>query len=182
MPDTNSLRLLVGAMVLNASVVYGQAYPNKPIRILAAPAGGGQDFVARVIAQGISPVLGQAVVIENRAGMISVETVARATPDGYTLLLSGSSFTAVPLLQETLFDPVRDFSPITAADRAPSLLVVHPSLPVNSVKELIALAKAKPGALNYAAGNAGSSPQLAGELFNAMAGVNIIGVKYRGAA
>ena len=172
----------VGMMVWGACGVSGQDYPNKPIRIIASPAGGGQDFVARLIAQGISPILGQAVIIENRAGMISVETVAGAAPDGYTPLFSGSSFTAVPLLQETPFDAVKDFSPVTAVARSASFLVVHPSLPVKNIKELIALAKSRPGALNYVSGVIGGADHLAAELFKAMAGVNIAHIPYSNTA
>ncbi|MBI3939178.1 MAG: tripartite tricarboxylate transporter substrate binding protein [Betaproteobacteria bacterium] len=173
----------VGMMVLAAGVVSGQAYPNKPIRIVAPEAGGGGDFAARLIALGLSGSLGQQVIVENRggaSGIIAGRTVAKAPPDGYTLLFYGSIFWIGALLQDVPYDPVADFSPITLATSSPNILVVHPSLPVNSVKELIALAKARPGELNYAS-TTGSTPHLAAELFKAMAGVNIVRIPYKGA-
>src|SRR5262249_3398291 len=107
-------------------------------------------------------------------------TVAKAQPDGYTLLVASSSFVTGPLLQNLSYDPVRDFAPITKVGSAPNILVVHPSLPVKSVKELIALAKSKPGVLDYAASGAGSAPHLAGELFKSMAGINMTLIQYKG--
>jgi len=166
-------------MVLFADVVSGQNYPNKSLRIVTAGLGGGSDFAARVIAQGITGPLGQPVIVDNRSSNIVGDIVAAAPPDGYTLLVIGSSFWIAPFLQKTSYDPVRDFSPITLAERSPNVLVVHPSVPAKSVKELIAFAKAKPGALNYGSSAPGSSSQLAGELFKAMAGVNIVNVPYK---
>ena len=174
--------LAIGALFIVTGAAFGQDYPTRPIRIIASEPGGGQDFIARLVAQGISGPLGQAVIVDNRPSPIAVDVAAKATPDGYTLLLSGSSFTAAPLLRETSYDPVKDFTPVIAVDRAPSILVVHPSLPVRSVKHLIALAKSKPGALNYGAANIGSSPQLAAELFKFMTHTNIVGIPYKGAA
>jgi tripartite-type tricarboxylate transporter receptor subunit TctC len=176
------LMITAGLMFLYADVVSGQNYPNRPIRMLTTEVGGGADFVARVVAHGLSGVLGQQVIVDNRGGgLIAGEIVARAPRDGYTLLLQGSAFLLAPFLRSSVpYDPVRDFAPITLADSAPSVLVVHPSLPVKSVKELIALAKAKPGELNYAAGSIGATPHLSAELFNTMAGVNITRINYRG--
>ena len=171
-----------GLMVLAAGMVSGQDYPNKPIRIVTSGLGGGTDFVARLIAEGISGPLGQSVVVENRANITGAEIGASATPDGYTLVVQGQALWIGPLLQKLSYDPVKDFSPITLTDRSPGLLSVHPSLPVTSVKELIALAKAKPGQLNYASTAAGSAGHLAGELFKAMAGVNIVWVPYKSMA
>ena len=172
---------LAGLLVLDAGLASGQGYPNKPIRVIASGAGGGQDFVARLIAPGIAAALGQPVIVENRAGgFVSSEIVAKALPDGYTLLITGTSFTVAPLLQKTPYDPVKDFSPVTLLDRAPNVLVIHPSLPVDSVKDLIALAKARPGEINYAAGSTGSASHLAAELFKSMAGVNIVHIPYKG--
>jgi tripartite-type tricarboxylate transporter receptor subunit TctC len=169
----------VGLMVLGAGVVSGQAYPNKPIRIVTAAVGGGSDFTSRLIAQGISVPLGQPVIVDNRSvGISAPEIVAKALPDGHTLLFG--SFWIDTLLYKAPYDPVRDFSPITLATRSPNILVVHPSVPVKSVKELIALTKAKPGELNYGSGGPGSTPHLAGELFKAMAGVNIVHIPYKG--
>ena len=176
------LMMLSGGMVLAADGVCGQNYPIKPVRIITAEAGGGNDFAARLVAPGVSSGLGQQVVIENRGpGTIPSETVARAPADGYTLLLHGSSIWLSSYFQDNVpYDALRDFSPITMVTRAPNVLVVHPSLPVKSVKDLIALAKAKPGELNYGASGAASSPRLAAELFKAMAGVNIVRINYRG--
>ena len=169
-----------GILVLGAGVVAGQDYPNKPIRIVTGPAGGGSDFTARQIAQRITTTLGQPVVIDNRSGVTQGEVVSKAPPDGYTLFVAGSNVWIDPLLQKTPYDTVRDFSPITLAVTSPNILVIHPSLPVKSVKDLIALAKARPGELNYAANAPGSSAHLAGELFKAMTGVNIAHIPYKG--
>ncbi len=173
----------VGMMILGADVLTGQDYPSKPVRIVASEAGGAGDFAARLIAQGLTYSLGQQVIIENRggSGVIPAEVVAKSAPDGYTLLFFASSLWLLPFIQDNVpYDPVRDFSPITLAIRSPNLIVVHPSLPVKSVKELIALAKAKPGELNYASGLTGSSSHLAAELFSSMAGVNIVRIPYKG--
>src|SRR3990170_1805340 len=171
---------LVG-VVLDAGVVSGQDYPNKPIRIVTSSVGGGTDFVARQIAQGISGPLGQQVIVDNRpSGVIPGETVAKAAPDGYTLLAAGGILWMGPLIQKTPYDAVRDFSPISLTARSPNVLVVHPSLPVKSVKELIALARARPGDLNYGSAGQGGSSHLAAELFKSMAGVNIVRIAYKG--
>ena len=170
----------IGMMVLGAGMVFGQNYPNKPIRIVASAAGGSGDFAARLIAQGLSGALSQQVVVDNRGGVIPGEIVSKAPPDGYTLLIDAASFWIGPLLQETPYDPVKDFAPVTLTDSAPNVLVVNPSLPVKSVKELIALAKARPGELNYGSSSTGSSPHLAAELFNMMAGVKIVRVPFKG--
>ena len=170
----------VGLIVLGADVVSGQDYPNKPIRTFTSPAGGSSDIAGRIIMQAISSPLGQQMIIENRAGLIAAETVMRAPPDGYTLLFYSSGLWILPLLQSTPYDPVKDFLPITLAVSTPNILVVHPSLPVRTIKELIALAKARPGELNYASGPTGASNHLAAELFKAMADVNMVRVTYRG--
>ena len=170
-------------MVLGASAACAQGYPTKPIRIVTASPGGGADRVARKISDWISgPLGGQSIIIENHGGVTrSIDIVARALPDGYTLLVAGSTLWTLPLLtSEPLWDPVKDFSPITFATTTPSILVVTPSLPVKSVKDLIALAKAKPGVLNYSASVVGSASHLGVEKFKSMAGVNIVGVNYKG--
>ena len=167
-------------LVLGAGVVSGQNYPNKPIRIVTGAPGGNTDIVPRIISQGISGPLGQQVIIDNRGGIIPIEIVSKAPPDGYTLLFDGATFWIGPLMQETFYDPVRDFSPVTMPVSSPNVLVVHPGVAANSVKELIALAKAKPGQLNYAAGSIGATPHLAVELFKAVAGVNITRINYKG--
>src|SRR5262249_27993951 len=124
----------------------------------------------------------QPVIVDNRGGIIPNEVVAKSPPDGYTVLFSGQSLWIVPLMQTAPYDPIRDFAPVTMASSAPNALVVHPSTRVKSVKELIALAKARPAQLNYGSGAAGSAPHLSGELFKNMAGVNIVWVPYKGVA
>ena len=172
----------IAIMILGASVVSGQNFPNKPIRILTGSAGGGNDAASRLIAGGISGSLGQPVIVENRnSAVLSAEVVANAPPDGYTLLLAGDLLWLGPLLRGQT-DAIRDFSPISILLITPNILVVHPSLPVKSVKELIALAKARPGELNYASAPEGSPDHIAGELFKSMTGVNIVNVHYKGSA
>ncbi len=163
-------------------------YPARPIRwIVAFPAGGGTDLVARTLAPKLTELLGQQVVVDNRAGAsgaIGAEIVARASPDGYTLLFGTSGALGVlPLLTPKLpFDTFRDFAPISMLSVIPQLLVVHPGIPANSVKELIALAKSMPGKLNYASSGVGSPNHIAAELFSAMAGITMTHVPYKGAA
>src|SRR3990172_5106005 len=131
---------LLATMVLGAGVVSGQNYPNKPIRIVTGSIGSSNDFLARIIAQGISGPLGQQVIVENRATIVTAETVARATPDGYTLLFAGDILWIGPLFRgkrDDLPDPVKDFSPISMLASSPNVVVVHPSSPAKSVKELI---------------------------------------------
>lgn len=175
---TNAIAAILGVMV--SAVALGQVYPNKAVRIVTSPAGGGNDFPARLVAQGISAGLGQQVIVDNRPTVLIGEIVAKAPPDGYTLLVSGSPHWIGPLLEPTSYDPINDFSPISVIDRAPVILVVHPSMPVRSVKDLVALAKAKPGELNYGSGAPGGSNHLGAILFNYMAGVNIVRVPYKG--
>ena len=173
--------LSVGMMILGTASVSGQDYPNKPVRILAGSAGGGGDFVARIVAQGITGPLGQPVIVDNRgSGVLAAGIVAKAPPDGYSLLVSGGSFWINPLLQKAPYDPVKDFSPLSLLVREINVLVVHPSVAAKSIKELIALAKARPGALNYASIAVGSSQHLGTELFKSMAGVNLVHVPYKG--
>ena len=163
-----------------AGEVSAQSYPAKPIRIVTVAPGSANDIVARLIAQELRPVLGQTVVVDNR-GTIAAEIVARAPADGYTLLLYGSAVWLSPFIRSnTPDDPVKDFSPITLVASSPNIIVVHPSLPVKSVRELIALARARPGELNYAAGSLGAAPHLAAELFKSMAKLNIVRVAYKG--
>ena len=175
-------------MLFAAGHAYAQAWPTKPIRmILPFPPGGTTDILGRVAAQKLSEALGQQVVPDNRpgaAGNIGTEFVAKAPPDGYTLVTApGSTLTIHPSLYSKLgFDPLRDFAPVTILAAVPNALVVHPSLPVRNVKDLIALAKAKPGQLNYASTGAGQSTHLSMELFKTMARVNIVHVPYKGSA
>lgn len=171
------------AILANGSAM-GQAFPNAPIRIFTSEIGGGVDLVARIVAEGLVPRLGQPVIVENRGGsaIIPAQIVAKAATDGHTMLFYGSPIWLLPLLQSTPYDPIRDFAPVTLAASSPNILVIYPALPVSSVRELIALAKAQPGKLNYAAGVAGSSAHLAAELFKSMAGVDIARISYKGSA
>ena len=180
---TRSWYFLLGMSVLGAGAVSGQTFPSKPIRIVTSAVGGTNDIMARLIAQETAGPLGVPVIVDNRSGGGNIygENVAKAAPDGYSLLVTGNSFWTGPLLRKAPFDPVADFSTITLAATSPSVIVVHPSLPVKSVKELIALAKARPGELNYASGELGSGTHLAGELFNYMAGVRTMRIPFKGA-
>ncbi len=180
-------RMCVASVMLAGAVAtWAQDYPVKPVRIITAAVGGGADVAARIVAQGISGPLGQQVITDNRGGsggMVGGEMVAKAAPDGYTLLVYGNTIWLAPFMRErTPYDPVRDFAPVTLVVSSPSMVVVHPSLPVKTVRELIALAKSRPGKLNYGTSGAGSASHLAGELFKAMAGVDIVRVNYKGAA
>jgi tripartite-type tricarboxylate transporter receptor subunit TctC len=172
---------VIAALAL-ASAAHAQApdYPARSVRIVTSPAGGGNDFPARIIARALSGTLGQQVVVDNRPTVLIGDIVAKAPPDGYTLLVSGSPHWIGPLIEKTNYDPIRDFAPISLLDRAPVVLVVHPSMPVKSVAHLIALAKAKPGELNYSSGASGGSNHLGAVLFNHLAGVNIVRVPYKG--
>ena len=178
-PRSVTLLLFGGMMVLGSSVATSQDYPNKIIRILTSTPGSTNDLVARMIAQGLTGSLRQPAIVENRGGL-AAEVVARAEPDGHVLLFYGSSVYLLPMIRPAPYDPMKDLTPITAAVSQVTLLVVHPSLPVKSVKELIALAKARPGELNYSAGTLGASPHLATEQFKAMTGINIVRVAYKG--
>ena len=161
----------------------GQDYPNKPIRVVTSQIGGGSDFVARLVANGLTEYMGQQVIVDNRpAGIVPGEVTSRALPDGYTVLLAGSSFWTYPLLGKVPYDITTDFLPVTIANMSPNLVVVNAALPVKSVKELLALAKAKPGELNYASGPTGGGSHLAVELFKYMAGTNIVRIAYKGGA
>jgi tripartite-type tricarboxylate transporter receptor subunit TctC len=175
--------VIVAALLMSAGGATAQSFPYKPVRIVVPGTGGGTDLMARLIAHELSVPLAQQVIVENRpTGVIPAETVSRAQADGYTLLMSGSGMWLAPLVQSKVpYDPVKDFSPVTLAVSQPNVLVVHPAV-ATSVKELIAAAKAKPGALNYASGSAGSANHVAAELFKAKAGVNIVRVNYKGIA
>lgn len=186
-PDTGMKRayclLAAGlAAMLPGQSTHAQEFPSKSVRIIASEAGGGGDFIARLLAQGLTSAFGHQVVVENRGGgVIAGEVVARSAPDGYTLLLYGNTLWLLPLMRKQVpYDPHRDFVPVTLAGRAGNILVVHPSLPVKSVKELIALARARPGQINYSAAAPGTINHLSGELFNSMAQVNIVRIAYRG--
>jgi len=169
----------------NASLA--QTYPNKPVRfIVPFAAGGSTDIIARAVGTRVSELIGQPVVVENRPGggtVIGTETVARSSPDGYTLLVVPAPFTINPsLLPKLPYDSLNDFTPITLINTTPLVVVVNPSVPARSVKELIALAKSKPGTLNYGSSGTGGSNHLAGELFQVMAGVKMVHIPYKGNA
>jgi tripartite-type tricarboxylate transporter receptor subunit TctC len=175
--------LIIAAAV--AGTVFAQSYPAKPIRLIVPfPAGGSTDVIARVVGQKVGEDIGQQIVIDNRPGAASslgTELAARAAPDGYTLLMGTPGLTINPSLYTgAKFHPVRDFSPVILMASVPLIIVVHPSLPVQSVPQLIALAKSRPGALNYA--SAGSSTHLTAELFMQRAGISMVHVPYKGAA
>ena len=162
-----------------------QGYPKGPVHvILPFPAGGGVDAAGRILAQKLSDSLGKAFVIENRGGAngnIGTEAAAKSASDGATLLFTGAGFVTNPSLYKSVpYDPVKDFDPISLMALGPNVLVVHPSLPVKSVAELIALARTQPGKIGFAGSGSGSTPHLAGELFNVMAGVQMVHIPYRG--
>lgn len=179
----NVIVFSVGIPLLGFPSVSAQTFPDRPIRIVTGGAGGGNDITARLIAGGLTANLGQQVIVVNLAsGFVPGETVAKARPDGYTIVLSGRSHWMAPLTApgKSPYDPLKDFAPITLPAATPNVLAAHPALPVKSVKDLIALAKARPGELNYGASGQGSGPHLAGELFKSLAGVDIVRVNYRG--
>jgi tripartite-type tricarboxylate transporter receptor subunit TctC len=160
--------------------VSAQEFPTKAIRIVTSPPGGNNDFLARLLVKGLTDRLNWQVVVDNRATLVAPDIVAKSAPDGHTILAGGGSFVSGSLLEKLPYDPLRDFTAISITHRQPNVLVVHPSVPAKTVKELIALAKTKPGALNYGSAGAGSTNHLAAELFNTMAGVKTVRVNYKG--
>ncbi len=184
-----SLRCVVAALlVLNTACVYAQSYPVKPVRLVVPfPPGGGTDVVGRLVAQQLTQNLAQQVIIDNRAGAagrIGAEYVAHVAPDGYTLLMATTTviITAPALFPKLPYDAVKDFAPVAPVASGTYVLVVHPSVPVRSVKELIALAKAHPGQLNFASSGPGDTNHLSGELFQIQANIKMTHVPYKGAA
>jgi len=189
LPRRNFLRLTAGAAALPVvqRVARAQAYPSRPVRIIVGfAAGGGQDIIARLVAQWLSERLGQQFVVENRPGAggnIGAEAVVKAPPDGYTLLLVGAVHAINATLYERLnYNLVRDIAPVAGIIRVPNVMQINPSLPPKSVPEFIAYAKTNPGKLNMASGGNGTAQHLAGELFKMMTGLNMVHVPYRGAA
>ena len=183
-----ALALGLLASLASAPAVAQGSYPEKPIQLIVPQsAGGGADILARTIAAKLSQSLGNQVVVDNRAGaagIIGTQAVAQAAPDGYTLLMGAISTHSMNpgLYKKRLpYDPVKDFAPVSLVASAPLLVVVHPSVPAQSVQELIALAKAKPGTLNFSSAGSGNSTHLAGELFKLMASVDMVHVPYKGA-
>ncbi len=175
------------ALVTASSANAQTAYPVRPVRIIVpSSAGGGSDIIARILSPKLSERLGQQVVIENRAGagtMIGGEVVAKSPPDGYTLLLGVSTLATNPaVFKKVPYNALTDFAPITLVLSAPNILVVHPSLPVKSLKELMWFAEARPGQLNYASAGTGTNPHLSMELFLSMAKLKIVHIPYKGSA
>ena len=168
------------------ALAHAQNYPTKPVRIIVGfVAGGPSDLVARMVGQGLTERMGQQFVVENRAGatgLIGAELVAKAPPDGHTLYLASQTTHAVApaMYRHVGFDPIKDFSTVVRVAHNPLLMVAHPSLPVKSFKELVALAKAQPGQINFATGGIGSSPHMSMELIKSMTGINMVPVHYKG--
>jgi tripartite-type tricarboxylate transporter receptor subunit TctC len=182
-----SRTLVALLLAVCAGGVYAQAWPSKPIRfVVPYPPGGSNDVLTRITAQAMAPGLGQQIVIDNRGGaggMIGADHVAKSAPDGYTIVNVQASFTAnAALRQKMAYDPMADFAYIGMMARGPLLAVVHPSLPVKNIRELIALAKAKPGQINYGSTGTGGHNHMATELFKRMANINIVHVPYKGVA
>ncbi len=180
---------LTGALVFAAACAAtgadAQAYPNRAIRLISPfPPGGSVDLVGRLVAARLTESLGQQVVVDNRSGAsgnIGTELAARAAPDGYTLLVNTLPFVVnVHLQQRVPYDPIADFEPVCLVSASPSLLAVHPSVPARSVKELLAIARARPGALNYGTAGTGTNPHIAGEFFNFLGKVSMVPVHFKG--
>ena len=186
---TKTIVFLMTAAAASSSVTWaqtssvGSAYPTKPVRVVTSGVGGGNDVIARLLAQGLSTGWGQQVIVENRgSGVLPGEVVSQANPDGYTLLAGSGGLWQLPILQKAPTDVLTDFAPVSLLARAPTVLVVHPAVAANSVKELIALAKAKPGVLNFSTGATGSTSHLAPELFKFMAGIDMARIPYKSGA
>jgi tripartite-type tricarboxylate transporter receptor subunit TctC len=178
---------VVFTALMLAGAAAAQSYPARPVRLVVPyPPGGSNDVLSRITAQAMSPVLGQPVVVDNRGGaggMIGADNVAKSAPDGYSILNVQASFTANAALRAKLaYDPMTDFAYIGMMARGPLLVVVHPSLPVMNIRELVALAKARPGQINYGSTGTGGHNHLASELFARMAGIRIVHVPYKGVA
>jgi tripartite-type tricarboxylate transporter receptor subunit TctC len=175
----------IAVLALVAGTAAAQGYPAGPVRIIVPfPPGGGVDGAGRLIGQKLAEAMGKPFVVDNRPGangMIGSELAAKAAKDGYTLMVNGANFVTTPsLYSKASYDPVRDFEPVALLALAPNVLVVHPSLPAKSVKDLIALARARPGQVNFAGSGSGSTPHLAAELFNTLAKVKMVHIPYRG--
>ena len=180
------MRLFCGAVAIGvATSVFAQAFPSRPVRfVLPVPPGGGTDILTRTLAPKLSEGFNQQILIDNRPGggsTIGSEIVAKSAPDGYTLLMIDTALVVNPSLYAKLpYDTVKDFAPVSLAATAPVILVVHPSLPVKTLKELLALAKSRPGEIAYASGGNGTAPHLAGELLKQVAKIDMIHIPYKG--
>jgi len=173
--------IMAGAALLCLNPARGEDFPARPVRFVTSDPGGSGDMVARMIAPGLTRSLGQQVIVDNRGANVVIPVVIKASPDGHTLLLYGSTFWIGTLLDKAPYDPLRDVAPIACVTSAYNVLVVHPAVPAHSVRELIDLARAKPGVLNYGSGATGASTHLGAELFKAMAGVNLVRIPFKGA-
>ncbi|MGZ5115329.1 MAG: tripartite tricarboxylate transporter substrate binding protein [Burkholderiales bacterium] len=178
---------LVLLVQLAASAAYAQSYPMKPVRIVVGfTPGGGVDINARLLAPELSKQFGHQFIVDNRPGAgtnIANEYVAKAPPDGYTLLMNTAAIAInMSLYKKVNFDALKDFAPVSVFSQSPNILTVHPSLPIKSVKDLIALAKSKPGGMNYSSAGSGTTQHLTGELFKLRTGTNIVHVPYKGSA
>jgi tripartite-type tricarboxylate transporter receptor subunit TctC len=183
---SRTIGAVAAAMLFHVAAAHAQ-YPGKPVRIVVpSSAGGGTDIVARIVAPKLSERLGQQIVIDNRPGagtMIGGELVAKAPPDGYTLLMCVSTLATNPVIYRKVpYNALTDFAPVTLVLSAPNILVVHPALPVKSVKELVWFAQARPGQLNFASAGAGTGPHLGMELFMSMTGTRMVHIPYKGSA
>lgn len=181
----SAIWILAGAIAVSAPLVRAQDYPIKPIRMVVPfPPGGATDILARILGQELNEGLGEPVVVDNRPGAggnIGARLAAKAPTDGYTLFICAVGVTISPSIYSKLgYDPVKDFAPVALVASVPLVVVVHPPLPVNSIQELIGLAKSQPGKLNYASGGVGTSGHLATELFKSMTGVNMTHIPYKG--
>lgn len=175
------------AVALLPALAAAQDFPSKPIKLIVPfPAGGPNDIIARAVGQKMADILKQPVLIDNRGGqggVIGTDMVAKAEPDGYTIAVTSAGALAIsPNMQKTAYDTLKDLAPVTLVAKVPEMLVVATSVPANNMKELVALAKAQPGKLNFASSGPGSLPHLAGELFKLTAKIDIVHVPYRGAA
>ena len=183
----NMYNYLFLLLFLPSLTALAQAYPSKTVRLVVPfAAGGSTDIIGRTLAAKLTEIWGHTVIVDNRPGgstVIGTEIVAKSPPDGHTLLVTPAPFTIVPSLMAKLpYDPQKDFEPITLINTTPLVVVVHPGVPAKNIREFVAVAKAKPGALNFGSSGSGGSNHLAGELFNAMAGVKMVHIPYKGNA
>src|SRR6476659_9155929 len=179
--------LLIALALLCPALAMAQDFPNKTIRLIVPfPPGGPNDIIARVVGQRMSEILKQTIIIDNRSGqggVVGTDVVAKSPPDGYTIGIASAGALAIsPSMEKVAYDTLKDLQPVTLVAKVPEMLVVATSVPANNMQELVALAKAQPGKLNFASSGPGSMPHLAGELFRLTAGINIVHVPYRGAA
>jgi tripartite-type tricarboxylate transporter receptor subunit TctC len=179
-----ALSMAAGALAVLTATAAAQDYPTKPVRLIVPfPPGGSNDVVGRIVATGLGERLGKQVLVDNRGGaggVLGTEVAANAAPDGYTLLVISLAHTVNPGLYKLKYDPIKSFVPVAMLGSGANVLCVHPSVPVNTLKELLALAKGKPGTLNYATAGSGSFQHMGSELFKLMAGIDIVHVPFRG--